>query len=234
MAKITSLKFPFEFDTQLLKQDLEKVLSQSWKSHYNSGAFSGDWSSVALLAEGGKANNIIAMPSGREPVTETEAMHGCDYFREVISGFQCPKTTVRLLRLGAGAIIKPHRDNSLGYEDGVFRVHIPVVTNESVVFMLAGERIVMEEGTCWYIDANEEHSVENRGAEDRIHLVLDCERNDRTDELFFAQAPEADFLSDRTPGYSDVERAKIIAELEQMGTPAAIALIEELRRKSFS
>lgn len=231
MAAITALRFPFKFDVNLLKKDLETVLGSSWVSHYNSMAFSGNWSSIALMSEGGKSSNIVATPSGNAPVTETEIMEKCPYFREVTATFNCPKTTVRLLRLGAGAEVMPHRDHSLGYEDGVFRIHIPVVTNPDVEFVLAGERIVMDEGTCWYIDANEEHSVKNGGKEDRIHLVIDCERNEWTNELFFSQAPESEFQSKREPEHSPEELDLMIAELERMHNPAAKTLIEELRSK---
>lgn len=234
MAAITALRFPFEFDADLLKNDLCAVLGPSWVSHYNSAAFSGNWSSIALMSEGGKSSNIIATPSGAEPVTETELMEKCPYFRKVAATFNCAKTTVRLLKLDAGAEVKPHRDYCLGYEDGVFRIHIPVITNADVEFVLAGERIVMDEGTCWYIDANEEHSVKNGGKEDRIHLVIDCERNAWTDELFFSQAPESEFLSDRRPKHSPEELELMIAELGQMNSPAAEKLIEELKSRQFT
>lgn len=234
MAAITSLCFPFDFDIDLLKKDLETVLGSSWVSHYNSMAFSGSWSSIALMSEGGKSSNIIATPSGSGTVTETEIMEKCPYFRKVTATFNCPKTTVRLLKLDAGAAIKPHRDHCLGYEDGVFRIHIPVVTNPGVEFLLAGERIVMDEGTCWYIDANEEHSVKNCGNEDRIHLVIDCERNEWTDELFFSQAPESEFRSERQPEHSQQELEMMISELEQMNNPVSKKLIEELKSKQFS
>lgn len=229
MAAVTSIRFPFCFNVELLKKDLQTVLGSPWVAHYNSTAFSGSWSSVALMSEGGKSSNILATPSGKAAVTETELMKSCPYFKEVANFFNCPKTTMRLLKLDAGAEVKPHRDYALGYEDGVFRLHIPVVTNSEVEFILAGERITMEEGTCWYIDANEEHSVKNCGKEDRIHLVIDCERNEWTDELFFAQAKASAFVSEQKQ-QSPEEIALIIAELEKMGGPVAEELARNLRQ----
>jgi quercetin dioxygenase-like cupin family protein len=228
MEPVTSLKFPMTFDVARLQADLEKVLKKQWVAHYNTGAYSGNWTSIALLSAGGDSQTINALPTDRQPVTETEVMEGCAYFREVLNGFLFEKTTARLLCLETGAEIKPHRDYCLGYEDGVFRLHIPIVTNPDVEFVLAGERIVMDEGTCWYINANEEHSVANRGTENRIHLVIDGERNEWTDQLFFSLAPEEQFQPKKTE-MSDESTQRMIEELERLGTPAALALLKQLK-----
>ena len=227
MEKINHIRFDRGFDPEKLKADLQKVLTHNWTAHYNSAAYSGSWTSIALLAAGGKSSNINALPTEGEAVLETEVMENCDYFREVLNSFDCTKTTARLLRLNAGAVINPHRDYCLGYEDGVFRIHIPVVTNPDVEFILAGERISMEEGSCWYIDANEEHSVANKGKEDRIHLVIDGNRNEWTDRLFFSMAAEEQFRSpEKVP--DPEQHRRMIEELKRMDTPAAKALLQQL------
>jgi quercetin dioxygenase-like cupin family protein len=227
MELIRHIRFPMMFETDRLKADLAKVLGSNWVSHYNTDAYSGNWTSIALLSAGGNSQQINALSIEKLPVTETEVMEGCDYFREVLNSFQFDKTTARLLCLEAGAEIKPHRDYALGYEDGVFRLHIPIITNPDVEFILAGERLIMNEGTCWYINANEEHSVANRGTENRIHLVIDGERNAWTDELFFAHAPEEQFQHQPIE-MKDAEKQLIIAELRKLGTPSALELIKQL------
>ena len=220
--------FPFTFDVVRLKSDLERVLSENWVNHYNQGAYSGNWTSVALLTAGGASTSINANPLEKLPVLETPIMQGCDYFREVVQYFQFEIITARLLCLEVGAEIKPHRDHCLGYEDGEFRLHIPIVTNPDVEFLLAGERIIMDEGSCWYINANEVHSVANRGTENRIHLVIDGIRNDWSDELFFSQATKEQFERPAKELSVD-EKQRVIAELELLGTPAAKLLIEQMK-----
>jgi len=227
---IHHLRLPFKFDVERLKSDLERVLCENWASHYNSGAYSGNWTSVALMAAGGETTNINAMLLDAVPVTETSIMKGCDYFREVVNQFQFELITARLLCLEVGAEIKPHRDHCLGYEDGEFRLHIPITTNPDVEFLLAGERIIMEEGSCWYINANEIHSVANKGTENRIHLVIDGIRNAWSDEIFFSLASKEQFERPEKMLSVD-EKQRIIAELELLGTPAANVLIEQLREK---
>ena len=234
---ITTLKFPMTFNTDRLKADLASALGHDWIAHYNTAAYSGDWNSIALMSSGGKAVNIQAFPIANVPVVETEVMNECTYFREVLESFGFAKTSVRLLRLHAGAEIKPHKDYCLGYEDGVFRIHIPIVTNPDVEFIVAGQRVIMDEGTCWYINANEEHSVANRGAEDRIHLVIDGERNAWTDTLFFSQAPEESFQLPPMPLSNEV-RLQMIEELKKQDTPTARTLIatllDELNRNNVA
>ncbi|MGV7105075.1 aspartyl/asparaginyl beta-hydroxylase domain-containing protein [Flavobacterium sp. U410] len=224
------LKFPFQFDPERLQKDLQKITDHQWKPHYNTNDYDGDWSSIALVSQGGKSDNINAFPIGTEKATYTEIMDPCLYLKEVIDRFSFEKTTVRLLRLATGASIKPHTDNCLGYEDGYFRIHIPIITNEHVEFILDGQRLQMNEGECWYIDANFTHSVANNGAQDRIHLVIDGIRNEWTDELFFKQASEEQFIRSM-PELKDNEKQLMIEELKKMNTPAANQIIAELLKK---
>jgi len=53
------------------------------------------------------------------------------------------------------------------------RIHLPIITNDSVIFDIDGERKVMKAGELWEINNLELHSVYNNGKEDRIHLILD-------------------------------------------------------------
>jgi hypothetical protein len=54
------------------------------------------------------------------------------------------------------------------------RIHIPIITNEDCFFKIDEEIKNMKEGEIWEINNNEkEHSVENNGNEDRIHLLID-------------------------------------------------------------
>ena len=94
--------------------------------------------------------------------------------------------SARLLNLRRGAAIKADRDAELAFEKGEARLHVPIVTNPGVEFVIDGERVVMEAGACWYINANLTHRVANHGDTDRIHLVVDCGVNDWLRERFAA------------------------------------------------
>ena len=225
---IRSIKFPIVFDTEKLKKDLSLIMNKNWVDHYNTNDYTGKWTSVALMSKDGKSESIYAFSSGNDEIKNTEILDSCTYFKEVLDGFLFEKTAVRLLQLAVGAEIKPHSDHCLGYEDGSFRLHIPIITNPDVEFILDGKRLIMNEGECWYIDANFEHSVANRGQQDRIHLVIDGVRNDWTDELFYKEASENQFQKPEIV-MSEEQKSLMIAELERMNTSAANDIIKTLK-----
>jgi quercetin dioxygenase-like cupin family protein len=224
---IRSIKFPIVFDTEKLKNDLSKIINKKWTDHYTND-YTGKWTSVALMSKDGKSDSIYAFSNINDEIVNTEILDSCTYFKEVLEGFLFEKTAVRLLQLAVGAEIKPHSDHCLGYEDGSFRLHIPIITNPEVEFILDGKRLIMNEGECWYIDANFEHSVANRGKQDRIHLVIDGIRNDWTDDLFYNEASENQFQKPKTV-MSEEQKLLMIAELRKMNTAAADDIIRTLQ-----
>jgi hypothetical protein len=86
--------------------------------------------------------------------------------------------TVRLLRLAPDSFIREHYDPALGYEDGEIRIHIPIQTGPHLEFFLDGERLLLEEGGCYYVNVSLRHRVINRGPGARIHLVIDAKVNE--------------------------------------------------------
>lgn len=225
---IRFIKFPISFDVVRLKSDLSGILNKNWVAHYNKNDYTGKWTSVALMSKDGKSDNIFALSNGSDEMMHTEILDSCPYFKEILDSFHFEKTAVRLLQLAVGAEIKPHSDHCLGYEDGSFRLHIPIITNPDVEFILDGKRLIMNEGECWYIDANFTHSVANRGNQDRIHLVIDGVRNDWTDALFYKEAPENQFVKPEIT-LSEEQKLLVIAELKRMNTTAANELIKNLK-----
>lgn len=223
---IRSIKFPLVFDIKKLQSDLNKIMSKNWVAHYNTNDYSGKWNSIALMSQNGKSDAIYAMPNNDEKLVATEVLDSCTYFKEILDGFLFEKTAVRLLKLEVGAEIKPHTDNCLGYEDGCFRLHIPIITNSEVEFILDGNRLVMNEGECWYIDANFTHSVANRGQQDRIHFVIDGIRNEWSDAMFYKEAAQDQFERP-APVMSDEQKELMIAELSRMNTPGANQILKD-------
>lgn len=231
-TKITThLKLPFQFNEQQLLTDLNKVLQYDWKAHFNTMGYEGSWNSIALYAPNGDPKNILAMHDDKRPLAATPIMQSCDYFREVLAQFHCPLLSVRLLNLGAGAYIKPHRDHELGYEDDCFRLHVPITTNPQVSFVLNNQELPMQPGECWYTNVNYVHSVANKGQEDRIHLVFDGARNVWSDELFFSLAPAESFRAAEPAEEDAATLQRMIEELELGKIPGTEGLIAELRAK---
>lgn len=174
---LKAYQLPFHFGPHALQDDLAQLAADNWVAHFNQHYYEGEWSGVALRATDGLANRLYNNPNQLN-FTDTPALARCPNLQAVLANFHCPLTSVRLLKLAAGAVIREHSDPDLHHEYGEVRLHIPLLTNPEVEFFLANERIVMKEGECWYLNLSLPHRVVNRGETDRIHLVVDCLVND--------------------------------------------------------
>ena len=224
----TYLKLPFQFNKEKLVHDLSLLLDRTWTPHFNAKGYEGDWKVISMYADDGDESNIFAHPSWIAKKLETPALQECSYIKEVIDTFKCPILTARILRLGVGAEILPHSDHELGYENHNFRIHIPICTNNEVQFVLDGEQLKMLAGECWYTNVNYVHSVKNEGTSDRMHLVIDCERNEWSDALFFSLAPEESFKARPAKSNSPETIKQIIESLKKIKEPASKQLIQKL------
>lgn len=224
------LKFPFTFNTEKMVQDLSLVLEKNWIPHFNTNGYDGNWNVISLYAPQGDPSNIFAHTKATD-MMETSVLQKCLYFKEILASFRFPIIAARILRLGVGSEIKPHRDHELGYENGNFRLHIPIITNPKVVFVLDGNPIKMNAGSCWYTNVNYVHAVHNLGSSDRVHLVIDGERNAWSDNLFFSLAPEESFGPIPAQNESTEHIKKTIEALQLSPEPIAQELIETLRKK---
>lgn len=187
----SSFRLSGSFDPVRLQTDLDGLLATDFVPHFNKRYYSGDWSVVPLRAIGGEAGHVFPDHTRENDFADTPLLARCPYVREVLAAFPCPQQAVRFMRLKAGSAIREHRDLELGFEDGEVRLHIPVRTNPDLHFILDGRRVIMGEGECWYNNLSLPHSVENRGATDRIHLVIDCVVNDWLRDRLLADAARA-------------------------------------------
>lgn len=165
-------RLPLFFDPAALRADLECIEAGEWIAHFNQQDYEGEWSSVALRARGGRANDIVPM-GGVEEYEDTPLARRCPHLKAAMDAFKLPKKSVRLLRLHAGSKVREHRDPDLGLGGGELRIHVPVASSDEVEFVVAGRRLVLREGEAWYIDSSQPHRIDNRGTSDRIHLVID-------------------------------------------------------------
>jgi hypothetical protein len=182
------LKLALHFDPAGLKADLEALTPDDWVLHFNKPYYEGEWSGVALRSVNGEDGRLYPDPTAQSKFANTPTLARCTYIRKVLAAFECELEAVRLLKLRAGSSIREHKDYNLGYEDGEVRFHVPVLTNPDVEFYLNQQRVVMNEGECWYLNFNLPHRVVNRSTVDRIHLVIDCVVNDWVRAMFEAQA----------------------------------------------
>ena len=169
-----TLRLPMRFDVAALQADVAAFESADWIAHFNQHYYEGDWSGIALRAVAGAAVALYPDPDATTSFVATPAMARAPAVQSVLSALACETTSVRFLKLGAGATIRRHRDYDLGLEDGEIRLHLPIHTNPNVEFLLDDQRVELREGELWYLNFNLHHSVHNRSDADRIHLVIDC------------------------------------------------------------
>lgn len=220
------LRLPFNFDTTLLQQDLAAVRQQHWIAHYNNQAHEKDWLCLPLRSAGGNAQHILAVA---DQFLDTTFLQLCPYFQFILNSFACEKTSVRLMALAAGGKILPHSDPGGGYEDGVARLHIPIQTSPLVTFTIDDKELHFAAGTCWYMNANCQHSVNNASALERIHLVIDCVPNAWLDETFIAAGWKKN--PDNVYGETNINAenvTQIIAQLKANNHPTSLALADKL------
>ena len=72
----------------------------------------------------------------------------------------------------AGGKIKPHRDSHPSFGRG-HRIHVPIKTNPRVRFMIDGRPYKLQVGQAYEINNQKQHSVMNKGTEDRITFIFD-------------------------------------------------------------
>jgi hypothetical protein len=204
------------------------ALPDRWKPHFQTAHYDGEWAALPLRSIEGQADELLPFPLGGGPANyaATPLLALCPAIQRFLTSLACPVLSARLLRLKQGAVIKPHRDASLAFEQREARLHVPIFTNPDVEFFIDEQRVVMEPGSCWYINANLTHYVTNRGMTDRIHLVVDCGVDDWLRGQF-AQGAVVHSIVRRDPA----ELRQMMIQLRLMNTPAALAIVDELEQE---
>lgn len=169
------IKLPLTFNPVLLKRDLNLLQENDWIDHFVKQNYEGNWSVIPLRGPVGAEHPVMMIYSDPtcSDFADTPYLDQCPYLKDVLVSFKSKLHAVRLMKLAAGSMIKEHRDHDLSFEDDVVRLHIPIKSNPGVEFYLNKDRIVMEEGECWYLRLSEPHQVMNGGQTDRVHLVID-------------------------------------------------------------
>ncbi len=227
------LKLPFSFDVAKLQHDLALAVRSPWIKHFNIQAYEKDWSCIPLRSVGGRIDHILPIDS--EEFQDTEILEQCAYFREVIAQFQCEKTSIRLMSLAAGGMIKEHRDAGSSLEDGITRLHIPIQTTPEVIFTIDHTPVHFSAGDTWYLNASCLHGVRNDSQHARVHLMLDCVSNSWLEQVFsqagWIPRPQARYPD---PSIHDGNVTEVIARLRQAGFPAGLVLADELEAIALS
>ena len=111
----------------------------------------------------------------KEPGWDRLADVAVPLMHEIIAKHYSPGGTIiraMAARLKAGGKITPHRDKHPSFHAG-HRIHIPITTNPRVRFMIDGRPYQFEVGQAYEINNQLQHSVANKGEDDRITFIFD-------------------------------------------------------------
>ncbi|XOV78783.1 MAG: aspartyl/asparaginyl beta-hydroxylase domain-containing protein [Aestuariibacter sp.] len=176
------LEVEFIVDANKLKEEMMSLQMRQWTSHVNSRYFSGGWSVIPLRTLSVLKNDHPILQSFQiESGSDWEdlpLLESLGEISKIVNAIKSPKKSIRLMKLDAGANIKPHRDKGLGLKFGEVRLHVPLQHSENVQFVVDNHTLQMKPLQPWYVDADLEHSVKNNGTTARINLVIDCVAND--------------------------------------------------------
>ena len=101
----------------------------------------------------------VAVPV-MEEIIEKHYTTGGDVIRAVVAS------------LKAGANIKAHTDGHMSFHNA-HRIHVPISTNKKVWFTIGGLPHQLKVGQAYEINNQKQHSVVNKGDEDRITFIFD-------------------------------------------------------------
>lgn len=100
----------------------------------------------------------------------------------------CDVVRVQLAELPPGGRITLHRDgDTLAM---MHRLHVPIVTNEGVVFFIDRQRFSLAEGVLYELNNVVDHAVHNGGSDGRIHLLIDMMPREMGKAVYFDNAKE--------------------------------------------
>ncbi|MGB0712097.1 MAG: aspartyl/asparaginyl beta-hydroxylase domain-containing protein [Gammaproteobacteria bacterium] len=230
---VASLRLPPRFDPEPLMDALERLSGADWQAHPNDQDYNGVWRVLSLRSPSGQEGEVLAATEDPDGYRDTPALLRAPALASVLSRLPGRVTSARLMGLAAGAHIREHSDRGTSIWDGLVRLHVPIRTHDGIDFRVAGERVVMKAGECWYINASFPHSVRNDGPDERVHLVVDCVVDEAMIALFLGLGhpprPKRAF-EDRNLTLDNV--AEVIAGLEALRTETAVAMAADLRRQA--
>jgi quercetin dioxygenase-like cupin family protein len=111
----------------------------------------------------------------KQPGWDRLATVAIPVMHQIIRNWYAPGGTIiraMAAKLLAGGRIIPHRDSHPSFGAG-HRIHVPIVTNPRVRFMIDGRPYQLEVGQAYEINNQKVHSVMNKGDADRINFIFD-------------------------------------------------------------
>ncbi len=157
-------QLPLTFDVEQLQKEVLALDESQWIEHPD--RFKGN-ASIPLVSVNGEINNDF-----NGPMQVTQSLNNSPYIKQVIASFGEVVGRSRLMRLAPDCEVPIHSDTNYHWYKRV-RIHIPIITDENVLFYCADKHVNMQAGQAWIFDSWKYHRVHNGGKTLRVHLVID-------------------------------------------------------------
>lgn len=151
-----------------IDDSLNRLVNFQWKPVWEDKKYAGDhWLTCSLIKDFQETENFQKFPVAA-------------FIKENI---KCKIKSLMFYSMLPGGEVHEHRDMDGNVGLGGLRFHIPIKTNENVIFTSSGKRAIMGVNEFWALDTSYLHSVANFGNEERIHIVMIVEVNEWVRQL---------------------------------------------------
>jgi hypothetical protein len=159
------IRLPLDFDAERLRTEVLAVPEDAWRPHPQGNP--GNWALPLLAVDGDPLNDAT-----RGAMAPTPNLAHLEYLQQVLASFQTVIGRARLMRLDGNTEATLHVDTNYYWAERV-RIHVPILTSESISFHCADKSLHMPAGQSWIFDTWRPHNVVNNTGDRRIHLVAD-------------------------------------------------------------
>jgi uncharacterized protein (TIGR03032 family) len=159
------VRLPLDFDVERLRTEVLSVPESAWRPHPQGNPGN---SALPLIAVGGDPFDDAT----RGAMAPTPNLVGLEYLHQVLASFGTVLGRARLMRLDGNSEATLHVDTNYYWAERV-RIHVPIVTSDSISFQCGDRALHMPPGQSWIFDAWRRHNVLNPTGDRRIHLVAD-------------------------------------------------------------
>jgi hypothetical protein len=163
--RVRFLQLPILFDAARLAREVAAIPPDAWRPHPR--GYPGNDALPLITTHGDPLSD-----ARDGPMAATPHLLACPYLMHVLGTLGATWGRSRLMRLSGNAEVTPHVDTDYYWRDHM-RVHVPIVTQNTVRFVCGDEEVNMAAGECWVFDTWSLHSVVNDATRSRIHLVAD-------------------------------------------------------------
>jgi hypothetical protein len=106
------------------------------------------------------------------PTWPTAHLARCPYLRQVLACFRSPLTDVRVRRVEPGSSGPAHYDGHFA-SFSRYRLHLPLVTDESILFRCNGRQVHMGRGEVWVFDRLSLYGITSPTDAPRVHITVE-------------------------------------------------------------